>query len=82
MQSLSEEEKKQVLGSVLADQLSAIQESVKMVPEIKLKLDQIEAGLKNVADDIKVVKAAVTDLSNQVNDQDRRLLRLETASHN
>ncbi len=82
MQSLSEEEKRQVLGSVLADQLSAIQEAVKEVPEIKIKLEQLENILKDIGSDIKVVKAAITDLSNQTNEHDRRLVHLESAIHN
>ncbi|MGH7234282.1 MAG: hypothetical protein ACREF7_02450 [Candidatus Saccharimonadales bacterium] len=77
MQSLSEDEKKQVLGSVLADQLSAIQEAVKDVPEIKTKLDKMERILSDVGSDVKVSKAAITDLSRQVNEHERQIGRLQ-----
>ncbi len=78
MQSLSEEEKKQVLGSVLADQLSAIQEAVKDVPEIKTKLDNMERILSDVGSDVRVAKAAITDLSHQVNEHEREIARLQS----
>lgn len=77
MQSLSEEEKRQVLGSVLADQLSAIQEAVKDVPEIKTKLDKMERILSDVDSDVKVSKAAITDLSRTVNEHERQINRLQ-----
>ena len=77
MQSLSEEEKRQVLGSVLADQLSAIQEAVKDVPEIKTKLDKLERILDDVSGDVKVAKAAITDLSHTVNEHERQISRLQ-----
>ena len=79
MQSLSEDEKRQVLGSVLADQLSAIQEAVKDVPEIKSKLEKLDRAMSDVGADLKVVKAAVTDLSNQVNEHERQIERLQAA---
>lgn len=78
MQSLSEDEKRQVLGSVLADQLSAIQEAVKDVPEIKIKLDRLDSTLNDIGGDLKIVKAAITDLSNQVNEHERQIRRLQT----
>ncbi len=79
MQSLSEDEKRQVLGGVLADQLSAIQEAVKDVPEIKNKLDRLDSVLKVVGDDLKIVKAAITDLSYEVNEHERQIESLQSS---
>jgi chromosome segregation ATPase len=79
MQSLSEDEKRQVLGKVLADQLSAIQEAVKDVPEIKIQLEKLDRTLSDMGADLKVVKAAITDLSNQVNNHERQIERLQAA---
>lgn len=76
MQSLSEDEKRQVLGSLLADQLSAIQEAVKDVPEIKNKVDHLDQVLLELSSNMSIVKAAITDLSNQVNDHDHQINRL------
>ncbi|MCL4358119.1 hypothetical protein M1512_04490 [Patescibacteria group bacterium] len=79
MQSLSEDEKRQVLGSVLADQLKAIQDAISNVPEIKSQLDKLDRSMSEMADDLKVVKAAMTHMSNQVNEHEQRIGRLETA---
>ena len=78
MQSLSEDEKRQVLGTVLADQLTAIQEAVKDVPQINKKLENLETVLDNIAGEIRIVKAAVTDLSTQVNEHEQQIERLQT----
>lgn len=78
MQSLSEEEKRQVLGTVLADQLSAIQESVKDVPEIKKQLQKLDNEISQMISDIRIIKAAITDITQQVNDHDRQIERLQT----
>lgn len=78
MQSLSEDEKRQVLGSVLSDQLSAIQEAVKDVPEIKNKLEELDRKLNQASDDLKVVKAAITSMTDEVNRHDREIADLQT----
>ncbi len=76
---MSEDEKRQVLGTVLADQLSAIQESVKDVPEIKSKLDKIERTLSEVHADLNTSKAAILDLSRMVNRHEQEIERLQSA---
>ena len=78
MQSLSDDERKAVLGEVLADELKAITEYVKDVPLIKKKVDALEIDMQEVKSDIKIIKAAVTDLSKQVKDHERRITHLET----
>jgi hypothetical protein len=65
MQSLSDDERKQALGEVLADELKAIHELVKDVPEMKQKIDVLDSDMKEVKSDIKVIKAAVTDISRE-----------------
>ncbi len=77
MQSLSEDEKRQVLGSVLSDQLAAIQEAVKNVPEMKKQLDKLTEDFEVVSSDVKIIKAAMTDMSVQVNDHERQIQRLQ-----
>jgi len=77
MQSLSEGEKRQVLGSVLADQLYAIQESVKDVPEIKKQLQKLDQDIMQIGSDMKIVKAAITDITQQVNEHESQLRRLQ-----
>lgn len=58
MQSLSDDERKAVLGEVLADELKDITEYVKDVPLIKKKVDALETDMQEVKSDIKIIKAA------------------------
>lgn len=71
--------KKQVLGEVLADELKAIHELVKDVPEMKQKIDTVDSDMKEVKTDIKVIKAAVTDISREQKEHDMRITHLEAA---
>lgn len=48
MQSLSDDERREVLGEVLADELKAIHEYVKDIPNIKQKLDNMDLRLTEV----------------------------------
>lgn len=48
MQSLNEDERRQVLGEVLADQLQAILEYVKDIPLIKRELHEVKERLTEV----------------------------------
>ena len=79
MRSLNNDEKKQVLGGVLANELKAIKLYVQEVPKIKQKVDSFKADIKQVKSVIKVIKAAVTDISRQQTHHEHRLSRLEAA---
>jgi hypothetical protein len=79
MQSLNDNERKAVLGDVLADELKAIMEYVKDVPYIKRKVDTLETDMRGVKSDIKVIKAVVTDIGHQQKGHEKRLTRLEAA---
>ena len=48
MQSLSDDEKRQVLGEVLSDQLQAILEYVKEIPDIKRRITTIEEDVADI----------------------------------
>ena len=54
MQSLNEEEQRQVLGEVLSDQLNAILEYVQEIPGIKRKLTQVDERLIEVERMVRV----------------------------
>lgn len=66
------------MGSVLSDQLSAIQEAVRDVPEIKNRLEELDRKLNQASDDLKVVKAAITSMTDEVNRHDREIADLQT----
>lgn len=48
MQGLNDDERRQVLGEVLADELKAILEYVSRIPAIESRLDKIEYRLENI----------------------------------
>ena len=78
MHSLNDDERKEVLGEVLADELKAIMEYVRGVPRIERKVDRLEADMRGVKSDIKVIKAMLTDTNRELKGHDKRLTRLET----
>lgn len=79
MQSLNNDERKQVLGEILSDELKVILEYVKDVPIIKRQVDKLKEDMTEVRSDIKVIKVAVTDMSRQLSDHELRITRLEIA---
>jgi hypothetical protein len=54
MQSLDDDERKEVLGEILADELKAIGEYVKDVPKIQQEVHQIHATVDDMNDRLKV----------------------------
>ena len=79
MQSLTDDERKAVLGEVLADELRTIIEYFKDVPKIKAKVDTLSEDMQVVKSDMKIIKAEITDLGKQVDDHERRITHLEAA---
>jgi hypothetical protein len=79
MQDLSDEERRQVLGEVLLDELKAIREGISDLPtrsefnELAEKVDRIDARTA-------VIQAAVTDQSKQLTEHGERLTHLENAA--
>lgn len=54
MQDTSDEDRKEVLGEVLADELKVISEYVKDVPKIQVELHQVHAKVDDINDRLKV----------------------------
>lgn len=63
----------------LVDQNKAILEYVGELPSIKHDIVQLKDDVAEQKSDMKVVKAAVTDMSQQLADHERRITRLEAA---
>lgn len=59
MQSLNDDERKDVLGEVLADELKAIREYVEDVPKVKEEVHQVHAKVDDIDDRLKVIEAVV-----------------------
>ena len=59
MHSLSDDEKREVLGEVLADELKAIHELVSHVPVITKKVNTLDHNIQIIKSDVKAIKAVV-----------------------
>ena len=76
MQDLSDEDRKQVLGEVLMDELNAIREGIANLPT-RPEFEELRNDVTELKADTNVIKAAVTDLSRQVIDHEERIIALE-----
>jgi phage shock protein A len=63
----------------IRDQNRAVLEAVGDMQKNVAKLPTIEDGIEELKQDMKIVKAAVTDISSQQKDHERRISRLEAA---
>ena len=61
MQSLSDDERKAVLGEVLSDELKTILEYVKEVPAMQQELHQVHAAVNDMSDRLNVIEHVVRD---------------------
>ncbi len=61
MQSLSDDERKEVLGEVLADELKVITEYVKDVPSIQQELHQVHATVNEISDRLTTIEHVVKE---------------------
>jgi len=78
MQNLSDGERKLVLGEVLADELKAILEYVKVVPHLELGIKDIKQDVGELKSDMKVIKSVAKDISRQQQDHELRITHLES----
>lgn len=72
MQSLDDEERKAVLGEVLADELKAIKEYVQDVPGIKQELHQVKATVDEISDRLSVIEHVVKDHESELTQLKRK----------
>jgi hypothetical protein len=79
MQSLNDDERKVVLGEVLADELKVIRAYVQDIPTLKQDVGTLKTDVSELKSDMKVVKAVIKDISKQQQDHEIRITRLETA---
>jgi hypothetical protein len=75
MQSLSDDERRTVLGEVLMDELKAIHELVQDVPAIKKKVDKLEEDMSEVKAGIKVIKSVVKKHSDEIKELQGAVLK-------
>ena len=68
-----------VMFEEIRDQNKAVLEYVGQMPQVVARLEAIEQDVAELKQDMKVVKAAVTDMSRQLADHELRITRLEAA---
>lgn len=76
---LSDDEEKRLLGEILSDKLQVILEYVEDIPAIKKDVRTLKTDVAELKSDMKVVKAVLTDHSQQLDYHETRITRLETA---
>ncbi len=72
MQSLNNDERKQVLGEVLADELKVIREYVEDIPDIKKDVHKLKEDIAQIKSDMKIVKVITKN-------HESRIMQLEPA---
>jgi hypothetical protein len=78
MQDLSDDDRKQILGEVLFDELRAIREGLDDVPR-RAEFNDLKAKVDEIGADIGTLKLVATDTSRQINDHENRISAFETA---
>lgn len=68
-----------VLLEEIRDQNKAVLETVGDMQKHVAKIPYIEETVTELKEDMKIVKAAITDVSKQQNDHERRVTQLEAA---
>lgn len=66
MQSPNDDERKEALGEVLADELKAILEYVKDVPAMQNELHQVHATVNDISDRLSVLEHVVKDHESEI----------------
>lgn len=72
MQSLHDDERNQVLGGVLADELKAIHEYVKDIPIIMRELHQVKSITNEVNDRLSIIETVVKDHESDIRSLKRK----------
>jgi hypothetical protein len=80
MSKLSEEDKHRIYAELLEDRLDAIFESMPTATQTGRRFDSIDRRLDTIEQGLAVLTDAITVQADDVEDQERRLRRLESAS--
>lgn len=72
MHDLTDEERKQILGEVLMDELKAIREGIADLPT-RTEFNELRADVEELKTDMKVVRAAIKDHSHEQQAQGQEL---------
>lgn len=78
MQDLSDDERKQVLGEVLFDELRAIREGLDDVPK-RAEFNELKQQVSEIKQDVKTIKMVVKDHSKILNRHEAEIQALKAA---
>ncbi len=78
MQDLTDDERKQVLGEVLFDELRAIREALDDVPK-RSEFNQLEEKVDKIGADVETIKLVVKDQSRQLQRHEAEIATLKSA---
>jgi hypothetical protein len=73
MQDLSDDERKEVLGEVLADELKVIGEYVKDVPKIQDELHEVHVIVDDMSDRLKVFEHVTKEHEQEIGQLKRKI---------
>jgi hypothetical protein len=73
MQSLNDDERKDVLGEVLADELKVITEYVKDVPLVRQELHQVHATVNEINERLTVIEHVVREHESDIKQLKRKV---------
>jgi hypothetical protein len=76
MHDMSDEDRKQVLGEALMNELQAIREGINSLPT-RTEFNELRDDVSELKADVKVIKASVTDQSKQLANHATRIATLE-----
>ena len=79
MHELTDDERKQVLGEVLMDELKAIREGISALPT-RIEFIELKDDVTELKTDVKAIKAAVKNYSQEQTKLDNRVTLLEQAA--
>lgn len=79
MRSKRHDDQNSVLGEAFAEELKVITEYVKDVPSLHHDIREIKQTVTKLQSDMQIVKAVVTDISQEQKSHERRLAQIEAS---
>jgi len=76
VQDMRDDERQQVLSEILMDELKAIREGIANLPT-RQEFADLKDEVGDIKSDVKVIKAVVTEYSEDVADLKKRVTRIE-----
>lgn len=79
MQDLTDDDRRQVLGEILMDELKALREGISMLPT-RQEFKKLEEKFDKMSDDIDAIKSVTRNHSSKLQNHEQRLVTLEQSA--